>query len=263
MGDIVQHYGSTSEDQRLFSGIGQLEFARTKELIERRLPPAPATILDVGGGPGAYASWLTRLGYQVHLIDATEKHVNHALRTVVPLASAQVGDARSLPFPDASAAVILLLGPLYHLTARQERIAALREAWRSLNSGGSLFAAAISRFASLLDSLARGFIDELVFQQIVDRDLREGQHRNSTGRPEYFTTAFFHRPDELRAEVAEAGFRSIDLVAVEGPGWIAHDFGSRWVDPLRRAKLLEMIRRVENEPSLLGMSPHFLAVATK
>jgi hypothetical protein len=50
---------------------------------------------------------------------------------------------------------------------------------------------------------------------------------------------------------------------VEGPGWIAHDFGSRWVDPLRRAKLLEMIRRVEREPALLGMSLHFLAIATK
>jgi SAM-dependent methyltransferase len=262
MQEILDHYDQVDEAQRLSSGLGQLELARTQELIGRHLPAPPGVVIDAGGGPGVYASWLAPLGYQVHLIDPSPKHVEQA-RRIGQLASAQVGDARSLPFADASAAAVLFLGPLYHLTEHRDRIAALREAKRTLRSGGLLFAAAISRFASLLDSLARGFIDDNAFAAILERDLQEGQHRNQTSRPEYFTTAFFHRPDELRDEVTEAGFSLIDVFAIEGPGWIAHDFGSRWADPARRSRLLEVIRQVEREPSLLGMSQHLLAIAKK
>src|SRR5204862_445674 len=101
----------------------------------------------------------------------------------------------------------LLLGPLYHLTEPSDRLAALREAHRVLRGGGIIFAAAISRFASALDGLVRGFLHDEQFVRIVERDLKDGQHRNPTEHPAYFTTAFFHHPDELRAEVEEAGFR--------------------------------------------------------
>jgi hypothetical protein len=42
------------------------------------------------------------------------------------LAGAVVGDARRLPYPDASAQAALLLGPLHHLTERADRVAAWR-----------------------------------------------------------------------------------------------------------------------------------------
>jgi hypothetical protein len=58
--------------------VGRLERVRTEELIARFLPPAPATVLDVGGGPGAYAVWLARRGYAVHLVDPVELHVEQA-----------------------------------------------------------------------------------------------------------------------------------------------------------------------------------------
>jgi 2-polyprenyl-3-methyl-5-hydroxy-6-metoxy-1,4-benzoquinol methylase len=41
----------------------------------RYLPPPPAVIFDVGGGPGVYARCLARQGYEVHLIDAHPVHV--------------------------------------------------------------------------------------------------------------------------------------------------------------------------------------------
>ena len=62
-----------------------------------------------------------------------------------------------------------------------------------LRPGGVLTAAAISRFASMMDGLLRGSLDDPAFEAIVERDLRDGQHRNPTGRPEWFTTAYFHR----------------------------------------------------------------------
>jgi hypothetical protein len=132
---------------------------------------------------------------------------------------------------------------------------------RWLRPGGVLAAAAISRFASTLDGLLRGYLDEPGFEAIVERDLRDGQHRNPTGRPEWFTTAYFHLPEELAQEVGEAGLRLHALLAVEGPAWMLADIQQRLADPTRRERLLAAIRRVQTEPSLLGASSHLLAVA--
>ncbi len=263
MQEILAYYQGTREELRLRSGWGALEFARTREIVLRHLPPAPAAVLDVGGAAGVYGEWLGSLGYETHLVDPVPRHVEEALRACAHLASARIGDARTLAERNASFDAILLMGPLYHLPGREERIAALREALRVLRPGGVLFASAISRYASLLDGLITGAIDDPAFAAIVEQDLHEGQHRNPTGRSEYFTTAFFHRPGELREEVAEAGYTLIDLVAVEGPAWLARDFEARWNDAVRREALLAAARAVEREPEILGASPHLLAVAER
>jgi ubiquinone/menaquinone biosynthesis C-methylase UbiE len=260
MSDIISHYTETPEDDRLRSGWGALEFARTQELIGRHLPEPPRTILDVGGGSGIYSAWLGSLGYRTHLVDIVPRHVESA-RRIREIASAAVGDARRLSRADESADAVLLLGPLYHLTERADRVQALKEARRVLRPDGLLFAGAISRFGSLLDGLTRGFIDDPAFAPILEGDLRNGLHRNPTEKPEYFTTAFFHRPDELRSEIEEAGFSSVELFAIEGPGYLAKDFEARWADPSRRKILLDLIREVELEEILLGVSSHWLALA--
>ena len=142
-------------------------------------------ILDVGGGPGAYACWSAKRGYEVHLIDIAPLHVEMARaassrQPEAPLASVTVGDARSLSWNDKTVDAVLLLGPLYHLTARADRIRALTEAHRVLKAAGLLFAVGISRFASTMDGLRSGFLKDAQFADIVDRDLKDGQHRNPT-----------------------------------------------------------------------------------
>jgi ubiquinone/menaquinone biosynthesis C-methylase UbiE len=263
--DVQGFYASYDEASRLDSGAFQLERERTREILERHLPPPPAVVLDVGGGPGAHARWLAGRGYEVHLVDVVPRHVEQARRRrpgAPALASAEVGDARRLDRPDASCDVVLLLGPLYHLTDRAGRLAALGEARRVLRPGGRLFAAAISRFASLLDALVLG-IDDPRFSAIVTRDLADGQHRNPTDQVRFFTEAYFHRPEELRAEIDEAGFDEVRLLAVEGPGTAARDFEERWAVERRREELLGWIRSLEGEPSLVGASPHVMALARR
>ncbi len=263
MQEILAYYQGTREEVRLRSGWGALEFARTKEVMLRHLPPAPAAVLDVGGAAGVYSEWLGSLGYETHLVDPVPRHVEVALRACANLASARVGDARTLAERNASFDCVLLMGPLYHLPGREERVAVLREAARILRPGGVIFAGAISRYASLLDGIITGAIDDPEFAAIVEQDLLDGQHRNPIGRNEYFTTAFFHRAGELREEIAEAGYTLIDLVAVEGPAWLAPDFEARWRDPVRREALMAAVRAVERAPELLGASAHLLAVAAR
>jgi ubiquinone/menaquinone biosynthesis C-methylase UbiE len=220
-------------------------------------------VLDVGGGAGIYALPLAREGYSVHLIDPVPLHVEQAKagslgQPEAPLAGAEVGDARSLSQASETVDAVLLLGPLYHLTSREDRLQALREARRVVRPGGMVLAAAISRFASTLDGLFNGFLADDEFEAIVKRDLGEGQHRNPDERPGWFTTAYFHRPAELREEAEEAGLVLDGLFGIEGPAWAMRDLDAWIEDPARRAKLLDAVRRVEAEPDLLGASAHLL-----
>ena len=108
-----------------------------------------------------------------------------------------------------------------------------------------------------------GFFDDPVFAPILARDLDEGQHRNPTGNPIYFTDAFFHRPGELSRDLLGAGFQVLEIVAIEGPGWLARDFDRLWSDPVQRERLLAAVRKVEREPSVLGVSAHIMAIGRK
>lgn len=143
------------------------------------------------------------------------------------------------------------------------RLVALAEARRVLRAGGVLIAAAISRWASALDGLSRNALGDPVFARIVERDLVDGQHRNPTDHFEYFTTAYFHRPEELRDEVGAAGLTVEAVYGIEGPGWIFPDFMARWNDERGRDDLLHVARSCESEPSMIGCSAHLLVVATK
>lgn len=256
--DVLAYYERGEEAARLQGGLpsGPLEFARTQELIMRCLPPPPLNIVDVGGGPGAHAAWLSELGHRVHLVDPVPLHVEQA-GAAHPDVSGEIGDARALSQADDSVDVVLLLGPLYHLINSLDRRRALSEAARVLRPGGQLFAAAISRFAALLDLLVRvDRLHEPEVLRIVEEAVATGVFRGA--RTGLFTTAYFHRPSELVAEVHEAGFIDGEVFNVEGPGFLVTDFESRWRDPARRDAMLVAARWVEQEPEMIAAAGHLL-----
>ena len=262
--EASQMYDAGIEAGRLSDGHNKLEQVRVQELMTRHLPASPAVVCDVGGGTGPHALWLAEHGYTVHLLDAMPLHIEQAmaLDTQGKLASAVVGDARQLPYPDGSADAVLLFGPLYHLTEQEDRLHALIEARRVLRPGGVLLAMNVNRFASTFDGLfADGYADP-DFMAMADQDLQDGQHRAPPGKP-YFTTTFFHHPDELMTEIETSGFEVARLCGVEGIGWTMRDFDAAWEDPVRREWILRVARRLEAEPTLLGASAHVLAVARR
>jgi len=103
----------------------------------------------------------------------------------------------------------------------------------------------------------------LVSRNIVQNDLETGYHQNPTGDLKYFTDAYLHRPEALNSEVVGAGFQHQTTLAVQGPAWLFESFGKYWTDPDLRSVVLELIRKVEAEPSILGMSAHILAIGRK
>jgi ubiquinone/menaquinone biosynthesis C-methylase UbiE len=258
---IADYYGLGAEESRLFAdGRPRLEYVRTLELLERFLPPPPASVLDVGGGTGVYSTVLAERGYIVELVDLVPAHVERAgqiaaERGLSASLTARVGDARDLDARDGSHDAVLMLGPLYHLVDRHDRAKAWGEAVRVTRPGGVVVAVGISRFASLLDGLKRRMLTDPVFRSVVEEDLRSGQHRNPdpAGLPMLFTTAFFHLPEELEAEAREAGLTRVALLAVEGPGWIVEDVADM-------ASLSDAARAVEAERALVAASAHMIVV---
>lgn len=255
--EVVDYYERSNEDGRLRSGADRLELLRMRDILRRVLPPAPARILDAGGASGVHAEWLSRDGYRVHVVDPVAKHVRSA--AALPGVTASVGDARGLDDADGSYDAVLLLGPLYHLVDRADRLAVLREAARVTRKCGTVAAATISRFTSLLDGVRRGFLAQPGVRPIVDRTLTDGSHL--PGDVDLFTTAFLHYPDELAGEIRDAGLEPRATYAVEGPTWLIKDIDS-WLDDEQRWELLLWgLRRIEREPAILGASRHLLTVA--
>jgi ubiquinone/menaquinone biosynthesis C-methylase UbiE len=204
----------------------------------------------------------------VHLVDPVPLHIQQAqlasaAQPKTPLASCTIGDARQLEFDDEIADAVLLMGPLYHLVETTDRRQALAEACRVLQPGGRVFAVGISKFASSIDGLASGYFQDPAFREIMLRDLADGQHRNPAQKRGYFTTAFFHHPAELADEVARAGFRKIALLAIEGMSYLVQDLAGLWGNEDLREFVLDLIGKLEGEPSLIGASPHLMCVAEK
>jgi len=256
---IRAYYETTGvELDRLQRGFWRLEFARTKELLLRYLPPPPARVLDVGGGPGAYAAWLADAGYEVKLVDGTPLHVEQARERAAGRFVAAEGDARTLDEPDESYDVVLLLGPLYHLVERADRMSALTEARRVLRGGGLFAAAAISRFAPLLDTFAREVRDERIWG-LAEGALVDGRHVPDPS-DEMFTIAYFHHPEELEAEIDVAGFELNGVFGIEGPGWLRMETLD---DSAGFDAAVRLARAVEQERAVIGSSSHVLAIARR
>ena len=257
-----EYYERGEELGRLDEPRGQLEFERTKEIVRRHLPPPPAVVADVGGGPGRYALWLAELGYQVVHRDLMPVHVEQLSRAAggsIRIDSA-VADARELDLADESADAVLLLGPLYHLERRADRLRALTESRRIVRHGGPVFTAAISRWAARMDGILRLRLYETFRDAEGELAALERTGLLPPFGPGSFC-GFTHRPRQLRAELVASGFHVIDLVSVEGPAYLLDDLPERLADADARRVVLETARALERVPELMGIGPHLLATA--
>lgn len=264
---IKEYYSSEIEKNRLDLEIFILEGIRTKEIISRYLVKDTMNILDIGGGAGYYSFWLHEKGHQVTLVDLSPKNIELARQysstTGIHLTGLQTGDATALDFKNEEFDLVLLCGPLYHLTDKDERLKALSEAKRVLKPKGILLAAVISRYASLIDGFNRDLITDDQFQKMLIDDLHTGIHLNETENFEYFTEAYFHTPSEIKSEITESKLKFDNLIAIESFGWCIDNMKIKSEDLTYMNKLRKIINMVETNEDIIAMSPHIMAIATK
>lgn len=255
---VIDHYRSEDEATRLTATPqGRLEAARTRELLERLLPPAPATVLDVGGATGVYAGWLASLGHRVHVVDLVPEHVTRA--AALPGVTAELGDARTLAAADSSVDAVLLMGPLYHLLERTDRLTALGEARRVTRRGGLVAGTVITRYASLLDLIWRGELDDERLE-LVRQTIGTGRHDHRIG----FMDVHFHTCPEAAEEFAAAGLPGADVYGIEGPGWpTASAAAGTDRAPAVHDSSLRAARALESDPATHPFSAHLLVAARR
>ena len=263
---LLDYYTTADESMRLTRIESELEMLRTRDILQRFLPPSPASVLDVGGGPAVHSFWLASQQYEVHLVDIVPMHIDQAraadAKSQSKLASIGCGDACALNFVDASVDAVVMLGPLYHLTRRTDRIKALREAYRVVRPGGLLLAGAISRYIPIVKILTQDLLNERTMA-VANQTACTGQHRPDPDL-DFFTTAFFHHPSGLEKEIKLVGFRHCTTLAVEGPArLLGEQFIERWAQPQTRQWILDTTRNLEADRSLLGVSGHIISVARK
>ncbi len=264
--EIDRFYAGAAEDKRLTFGLGPLEFERNKELIGRYLPASGAVIIDVGGGPGVYAEWLAEMGHNVLLVDPVNKHIQQAQKRAAKLKKpfkAELGEARNLDFPDDSADLVILHGPLYHLQLRADRIKALREAHRILKPNGILLGFAINHTVSTITGLLNGMIHDAQFYAMCESELKTGIHNPPANWPGILPEAFFHKPQELTEEVYEAGFNNLKLFAVEGMVWLDSKYFESRSDPGKKEAMMALLKSTEENRELLSLSPHLMVAGGK
>jgi SAM-dependent methyltransferase len=239
------------------------EFAVTRRMIQETLPPAPARILDIGGGPGRYAIWLAGQGYSVTLLDLSKQNLmlatEKSAEAGVAFEAMAHGNALDLSaYPDESFDAVLLMGPLYHLVKQEDRLRAIHEARRVLKTGGRFYAAFICRF-SVFRAAAHDFpMEPVELPGIYEQILSDGIYSGAHG----FTAAYFAHPDEIQPMMESCGLHTMEIIGVEGvvseieegvkalsgPAW------DRWVD---------MNYRLGKDKSLHGASDHILYVGEK
>jgi SAM-dependent methyltransferase len=269
---VLEGYNKGIELNRLHEGLGLIEFERTKELLLEYLPTAPAIIYDIGGGYGEYSVWLSSLGYEVHLFDISPKNIEMSEelqeRSGGKIHSVFVSDARSISREDCSADAILLMGPLYHIVEKDERLLALNECRRLLKPGGVLFCAAITPYATMLWAVTtydkNGLLDESEFTEMLKTEITTGNHLpNESSKYRGIGHSFFHNPDVLKDELWAGGFTNNDVRGVIGPCWLIPNLDEVWKTPEKRESIMRIVRMCDKENGILGLSTHILSISRK
>lgn len=264
--ELEDFYNKASEETRLEKGMGVFEFERIKELIEMHITKSNATIIDIGGGTGKYAEWLSKKGHTVHLIEPVIKHIKLAEKRAKKLKnpfSVITGEAKNLPYKNETADLVILHGPLYHLQKREDRITAILEAKRVLKKGGIILGFAINYTASTLVGLLNGMIHANSFFDMCKQELTTGIHNAPKDFPFLLADAFYHKPLELKEEFLEQDLEFINLFAVESLIWLDSDYFANMLDKKKSKTLKELQKITQNDEYLLPFSPHMMIAVKK
>jgi len=264
MNEVRAYYNEhvREEDHRLEQNVFELPV--TFKYIDRYVR-AGDRVLDIACGTGRYAEMLLERGCLLGLNDLSENEMSLTLD--------RLGDHPGILHTDVSDALysgiwdleqwdaILILGPLYHMADRSDRLALLRRARESVRPGGLLFLAFMSRTAALLygirnnpAGISRTWGALQFWYTGTDDEFIEGTR--------WFVNAYFSFPEEIDPLVTEAGLEPLHLAGIEGI------FGEHMklfhqMDPEIRTKWMDFVISQREEKHMIQVSKHLLSVCRR
>jgi ubiquinone/menaquinone biosynthesis C-methylase UbiE len=269
MEKVVQYYDSFNEWGRL--DREPLEFLVNMHHIRANLPRAGA-VADIGAGPGKYSIALAQQGNRVTLADFSPRLVGMARQKVEEAGIERqfdgfhVADARDLSeFSDEQFDAALMLGPLYHLQADEDREQAVRELHRVTRKGGVVFVAFMSRMRHLITSLyfPEAWKPNHTLQGITDF-MESGAFNHSD--PGRFTGAYYFDIDDIKPFMEGHGFETVKLIASESiAGGMLSEQWEYWRNrgDEEYEKIMKIVLDASESPYVLGTSSHLLYIGRK
>lgn len=141
---LENYYNEYDEENRLVRDrVGQVEYLTTRRYIDQYLDKC-AKILEVGAGTGRYSVTLAKEGYDITAVELVQHNLDilKTKLTGTERIRAIQGNALDLSaFESNTFDLTLVLGPMYHLYTKDEKIKALKEAVRVTKQGGHIFVA--------------------------------------------------------------------------------------------------------------------------
>jgi SAM-dependent methyltransferase len=262
--DIAAFYNSDPEKEHERLERHQLEYDLTWRFLDQYLPPQ-GSILEIGAATGRYTLELVKRGYQVTAVDMSTALLEECKKIITDEGLERqvhfaVADARDLGIVvEKDFDAVLLMGPLYHLIAKDDRIQALQEAFDRLRAGGILFSAFISRFGILGDVL-RNIPDWIEDQKEVRSVLKRGKRPDDYPRGGF--RGYFAQISEIAPLHEAIGFETITLAGVE-PAISADDESYNRLQGKQRQLWLDLLFEVSTEMSIIGASRHILYIGKK
>jgi len=114
-----------------------------------------------------------------------------------------------------------------------------------------------------IDGFQFGLVNDNEFVNIMQKDIKTGLHIDTSQNKKYFTDSYFHHPQEVSHEFKDTGFLFEDLIAVTSFACTISDIEEKLKDENYRRVLLSTIKLVEKEPSLIGISSHYMGIGIK
>lgn len=218
MSKIVKGYydeNAEHEWERLDKPYSRVEFLSTVYLIDKYFPKE-GKFCDIGCGPGRYSIEMLKKGYDVTLFElsseelklAEEKIKAEGLRADEFICDTALNVHR---LEDKKFDGMLIMGPMYHLHNKEDRLKVLKEAKNKLTDDGVALISYINSIGVLKAGLTEFYeifedIDNVynyLGEQIFDET-------NS------FTEVYFTTPEAALKEIEEAGFEIISYAGAEG-----------------------------------------------
>ena len=259
MNYLEEHYNKYDEDGRLLSRHGQVEYLTTMRYIEACLEGISAPgILEVGAGTGRYSVTLAKQGFRVTAVELVE-HNLEILRSKLDVTepiTTFLGNALDLsPLSDSSFDLTMLLGPMYHLYTKEEKLKALSEAVRVTKPGGHIMVAYCMNDPTVIQYVFG--LNHL--REVMDLNMLTSDWHCISEPKDIFEMV---RTEEIADLDASVPVKRIKLVAADG----AANYMRECIDAMEDdvfAKWMEYHFTICERQDLIGASHHTLDILRK
>ncbi len=284
---VKNYYRHFDEKNRLRNdNSGKLEFLMTMRILEKELPQvqeadgsdgaaetegaggAEVSILDLGGGAGVYSFPLAKKGYKVTLADLSEVLLAQANKqkeeeAVQNLISCDQVNATDLScYKDQSFDVVLLFGPLYHLTEKNEREKCISEVGRVLKKGGKVFASFIPHLSGSIALVQRFcWSPDQVDINTLEECFESGKFKNLSDKG--FQEGYYPASEKIENLLSANGFEKILLRSIRGIGYEKEDVIFKFKNKNVFSKILDLIDSTAEDKSIIEMCGHAMYVGIK